>query len=133
MVLAYKDIEKINLDVHNRFEYTLDNKDKDDWRSHAKVFLADPKYVIKDDCDGLAATVAELLIMKGAKKVWRIMCSMQGGSTIDHMVAMVEDVTGQRWIVGDTASKTPKRLQFYDGRIFLFNNVNEGLGWNPHP
>lgn len=131
MVLA--EIEKINLDVHNRFEYTEDNKSKDDWRSHAKVFLADPRYIIKDDCDGLAATVAELLIMKGAKKVWRIMCSMQGGSTIDHMVTMVEDVTGQRWIVGDTASKTPKRLQFYDGRIFLFNNVNEGLGWTPHP
>jgi hypothetical protein len=133
MVLAYKDIEKINLDVHSRFVYTEDDKKKDDWRSHAKILLSDPKYIIKDDCDGLASTVAELLTIKGSTKVWRIMCSMEGGPVIDHMVAMTEDTTGQRWIVGDTNSKIPKRLQFYDGKIFLFNNVNKGLGWTPHP
>jgi hypothetical protein len=49
------------------------------------------------------------------------------------MVAMVEDSTGQRWIVGDTGNNMPCKLQNYDGRMFMFNNINDGVNWRPHP
>lgn len=127
------DITKWNSLVHSHFYYTYDDPQHDNWKSHARILLSDPSYKIYDDCDGLAATTAEFLSLKGAKKLWRILCSMEGGPVIDHMVAMVEDDTGQRWIVGDTGSNLPCKLQHYDGRIFMFNNINDGVNWRPHP
>lgn len=131
--MKFVDIRKWNEFVQDRFKYTPDDPIRDTWNSHAKKLLADPKYKIYDDCDGLACTVAEILHINGASKVWRIMCSMQGGKTIDHMVAMVEDTSGQRWIVGDTANKLPVKLQEYDGRIFKFNKISDGIEWTSHP
>lgn len=128
------DIKKWNLKIHSRFWYTYDDPKQDVWRSWAKPFLADPdNFRILDDCDGLASTTAEVLSIKGADKVWRILCSMEGGPQINHMVSMVEDDTGQRWIVGDTGTNLPCKLQNYDGRIFKFNRINDGVNWRPHP
>ena len=104
------------------------------WKSDAKAFLADPdNYQIIDDCDGLASTTAEIFFTLGVQKIWRVLASMDGGPHIDHMVTMVEDDLGQRWIVGDTGSNLPCKLQNYDGRMFKFNNITDGVNWRPHP
>ena len=128
------EIRKWNLKIHSRFWYISDDPTHDTWKSSAKPFLADPdNYKILDDCDGLASTTAEIFSILGAQKIWRILASMDGGPTIDHMVAMVEDDLGQRWIVGDTGNNLPCKLQDYDGRIFMFNNITDGVNWRPHP
>jgi hypothetical protein len=131
--MNYAEIREINLFIHSRFYYTSDDPKHDDWKSSAKQLLADPTFKIYDDCDGLASTTAHYLNIKGAQKVWRILASMDGGPKIDHMVAMVEADTGQRWVVGDTGNNLPCRLQDYDGRMFMFNNITDGVNWRPHP
>jgi len=128
------EIRRWNTKIHSRFWYVYDDPNHDTWKSSAKAFLANPDtYKIMDDCDGLASTTAEVFHTLGLTKVWRVVVSMLGGPTPDHMVAMVEDDVGQRWIVGDTGSNLPCKLQEYDGRIFSFNKIDDGINWRPHP
>ncbi len=131
--MEYDDIKEINTFVIKRFRYVADSIVKDSWESHAMKLLESPAYIIKDDCDGLASTVAHLLHLKGATKVWRLMTDSTGGKVIDHMVAMVEDSTGQRWIVGDTMDNYPRKIQDYPGRILVFNDINKGIRWAETP
>lgn len=135
MVLKMKptEIQKWNSFVIRRFRYTEDNPQHDMWQSHAKRLLEDPNYIIYDDCDGLASTVAELLKIKGAKKVWRCLASFDGSTGIDHMVALVEDNDGDRWVVGDTYSSVIAREHRYTGKIFNYNNIDDGITWKSHP
>ena len=124
-----EEIRYWNKYVLDRFIYTYDNPSTDDWKSWARPLLEDPTIKIRDDCDGLAATVAELLYIKGAKKIWRVMVGTNGKSTVDHMVAMIEDVTGQKWIVGDTFNSRPVKLEMSKHNIIYINDITSGIKW----
>jgi len=131
--MNYPEIEKINLFIHSRFYYTYDDPKHDEWKSHAKQLINIPGYKIYDDCDGLASTTVHYFNIQGVKNGWRILASMDGGSQIDHMVAMVQDDAGQRWVVGDTGTSYPVKLQRYSGRMFKFNNIEDGVNWRDNP
>ena len=127
-----KDIKYWNKYVIDRFIYTYDrplSDTADDWKSWARPLLEDPTIKIRDDCDGLAATVAELLFIKGAQKIWRVMVGSNGKSSADHMVAMVEDDLGQKWIVGDTFNNDPIKLEKSKHNIIYINNIASGIVW----
>lgn len=122
--------------VINRFVYTEDkpiNGALDDWKSWARPLLSDNKLIVRDDCDGLASTVAELLWIHGARPVWRVMVAADGtinnAKQPDHMVALVADDTGQRWIVGDTFNNFPVRFEHTRHKIFFINDISDGISW----
>jgi hypothetical protein len=128
-----QEIRTHNSFIHSRFYYTYDDPKHDSWKSHAKNLIDIPGYKIYDDCDGLASTTAHYLNIFGAKQVWRILCSMEGGPVIDHMIAMVKSDSGQDWIVGDTGNNIPVKRQDWQGRFFLFNSINDGINWTEVP
>ena len=88
---------------------------------------------IYDDCDGLACTVASLLYKKGAtENVFRLMVGSEG-PTVDHMVSMIEDDDGQRWIVGDTWNDYPVKVENCKHKIIYVNDfAKDGVGWKDY-
>lgn len=136
--MTIDEIREWNTKVIKRFIYTEDtpkNGATDDWKSWARPFLSDPDLIIRDDCDGLASTIAEILWIKGARPIWRLMVAAEGLSTNarnpDHMVAMVQDDLGQKWVVGDTFNNTPVKIESCRHKVFFINDISKGISWYP--
>jgi len=120
-----------------RFTYTADKVEN--WRSSARAMLDDPKFHLRDDCDGLASTVLELLAISGVPldKLWRVVVkSPQAGANdyIDHMVGMVEVNSGRRYIVGDTFSEgKPVPVDRCVHTLVETSCLDEGVLWRKVP
>jgi len=92
------EIFRIAMDVQKRiaplFIYTPDSKQynqEEHWTSHAKAVKAN--LLFKDDCDGYAATAAELLVEAGIPKesIKLIYCKTETGEA--HLVCGVSSDT----------------------------------------
>ena len=120
-----------------RFTYTADKIEN--WRSSARAMLDDSGFHLRDDCDGLASTVLELLAISGVPltKLWRVVVlSPQAapGAYIDHMVGMVEVDSGRKYIVGDTFSEgKPVPVDRCPHKIVETSCLNDGVLWRAAP
>jgi predicted transglutaminase-like cysteine proteinase len=94
-----------NLTARDRFIYTSDVKDN--WRVSSARVLLDQRWT--GDCDDLASTTLDMLIRAGQplNKAWLVLVDVDHKNLLDHLVAMVEDDSGQHWIVGDTMHGLP--------------------------
>lgn len=127
-------VKLVKWDSKARENYTYEYdkiqfKKNDDWRSHADSVLAGKKW--KDDCDGLASTVIDLLIRDGYNPnlLWRAMVDSTGGTKIDHFVGIASD--GQRLLViGDTFGPVYS-LAKMKHRLLAVSKLTDGLAWTP--
>lgn len=115
--------------AHYTYEYDdIQYRQGDDWRSHADDVLAGARW--KDDCDGLASTVIDLLDRDGyeSDKMFRVICSSTGTQTPDHFVGMASDGEGL-YIVGDTFGPvySVKKIQH---RILAVSRISDGIEWH---
>lgn len=123
--------------VGSRFTYTSDKVEN--WRSHATELLVDKKYHMKDDCDGLASTVLDLLARSGVplKNLWRVVVKSpqaDANTYIDHMIGMVKLDNGRRYIVGDTFSQgKPVPVDRCPHTLVETSCLEEGIMWRVVP
>lgn len=104
-------IAYVQQEVWRRFIYVPDSKTHpeapDFWESHYAKLEADPKYTVRDDCDGLAATVVDGILAHGwpLHRAMLAMVGSGGGKKIDHLIGLVELIDGKIYVVGDTFSR----------------------------
>jgi hypothetical protein len=116
VVLTADQIIAIDARMRAGFKYVPDGE-VDSWRSHYEAAKAG---AWSGDCDDLTSTVLDALHRKGhpADRMWRLLVSSKRTAVVDHMVGVVEDVEGRRWVVGDTfgpaypASRLKHRVLF---------------------
>jgi hypothetical protein len=115
---------------HYTYEYDkIQYKKAEDWRSHADEVLAGKKW--KDDCDGLAMTVIDLLCRDNydPELLYRAMVDSTGGKNIDHFIGIASD--GSRWfVVGDTFGPAYPIAQMKH-KLLAVSKVADGIKWVP--
>lgn len=117
--------------IRKRFVYTHDQEEN--WRSHARAALEDPRKVIRDDCDGLTSTVLELMALKGCPldRLFRaVVKSPQASASqyIDHMIGLAVVDTGTIYVVGDTFG-SPVPLSRCPHKIIQVSCFAWGVSW----
>lgn len=131
--IDYHFIKKLDKAVDARFIYT--SEEGDQWRSFATEFLADPNYVIRDDCDTKASTILDLLARQGVPqdRLYRVVVlspSATADQYIDHKVAMVRLDSGSYYIIGDTFTEgVPKSIHATVHKIVQISRVDWGTVW----
>ena len=128
----FSDVNRLDRNVHERFKY---RNDKDDfWKSSAEQFKADPRYIIKDDCDGLASTCVHLAAQEGIpeKRLYRAIVKTTDGPRevyADHMIALLEDSDGEWYIFGDTFGRMRPLSRENRYSVIEVSRVSEGIKW----
>jgi len=104
LALPNSQLYLVDLQARKRYTYKKDPVGQDRWRSHHKEVLANAHW--EDDCDSLASTVANLLMMEGqpANKLWfaHVDTNDRDEIPLDHMIAFAECREGKLWVIGDT-------------------------------
>lgn len=117
--------------ARERFTYVTDDVQfgvTDDWRSHADDVLAGKHW--KDDCDGLASTVLDLLARDGydPSLMYRAVVDSTGkGDKIDHFVGIVSDGS-ELFVVGDTFGPVYP-IKEMRHKLVAVSRVSEGIHW----
>lgn len=117
--------------ARKKYTYVTDAEQygvEDQWTSHADTVLAGKPW--KDDCDGLASTVLDLLARDGYAPdlMYRAMVSSTGGKVVDHMIGICSDST-TLYVVGDTFGPTYS-LKKIQHRIIAVSRVSDGIKWS---
>lgn len=129
--MSYDKLVKWDSAARKKFTYVTDKEqynEVDQWTSHADEVLAGKAW--KDDCDGLTATVLDLLARDGydPSLMYRAMvASPQSGGEIDHMIGICSDGT-TLYVVGDTFGPIYKIKQTQH-KIIAVSRVSEGIKW----
>lgn len=118
-------------EARKNWTYEFDDKQfgkSDDWRSHANAVLAGKHW--RDDCDGLASTIIDLLIRDGypPKYLFRCVVSSKRTDKIDHFIGLASD--GEKlWVIGDTFGPVYP-IQKIKHRIIAVSPLTKGILWD---
>ena len=118
-------IHEIELQARARFTYFPDPVDRDYWRSHGDEVLANKDW--KDDCDGLASTILDLLGRAGMplEDRYRLLVDSDHDGKPDHMIGACVDDAGDVWIVGDTFNHAPYHAASMLHGPYEYNRLSE--------
>jgi hypothetical protein len=125
-----KKLIKWDQEARKNWTYEFDNKQfgkTDDWRSHANAVLAGKHW--RDDCDGLASTIIDLLVRDGypPNKLWRCVVSSKKTDKIDHFIGLAHDGE-QMYVIGDTFGPIYP-VKKIPHRIIAVSNLTDGIKW----
>jgi hypothetical protein len=127
-MLTAKEMHAIDVAARKNYTYKHDPEGRDNWRSYHKEVAAGKAW--SDDCDSLASTVVNLLILRGLpmERCWFAHVDSTRGGKVDHMVAFAEANDGSMWVVGDTFGPTyPARNMKHT--LIQFCRVSNIEGW----
>ena len=128
-------LRKVNQSVHSRFIYTKDKGNQlPSWNSGVSLILQDKKF--KGDCEDLALTVSELLILTGFPKesLYKILTiSGTYNKQPNHMIGGYMDSNGEMWIFGDTFESRIRKLKHagHHHTVYEYSRFDWILQYNP--
>ena len=127
---GYNDIIEVFKAVRSNIDYESDQKVFgmiEHWKSWKKE-ISQGKSFIRDDCDGFALTMAEMLLEKGfnPEDVAICFCAITRPGYEDeyHLLCKVRNPENQVWYVMDNNVDTPQKRAFAGGPGWKFKYIS---------